>query len=206
MNLEQYLSLLENPELLAECHIPDLRAILEESPYCATTRMMLQKALHNTASVHFEAELARTVIYASSPRALYFYIHPDEQQHRQQKKSGGSYFDMLDAVERSGQDSQDSLRDLAAKLKAARQSMTPVEAPTPKKNILAEQTPPAAEVARPTTSPTFNVETSQMQAQQFIKNKDYDAAIVMLQEIAQYASPLRKTYIEDQIRFLQKIK
>ena len=200
MNIEQYTALVKNPDLVSEQHIPDLREILLHSPYCATTRMLLLNALKKSESVHYQSELMRTVVYAPNPRTLYFYLHPEMAQKRIVKTSGGGYFDMLDAVERSGQDTQQSLNELAEKLKMARESLLQKkEAPhsTITEAILKN------EASQPIDAKIDEPNATEAEAKQLIKEKKYNEALNILREIAN--SNAKTTYIEDQIRFLEKI-
>ena len=200
MSSEQYIALVKNPSLVGEQHISDLREILLNSPYCATTRMLLLKVLKEVDSVHYQHELTRTVVYAPSPRTLYFYLQPEIAQQRTAKSSAGDYFGMLDAIEHSGQDTYQSLSELAAQLKQARQSLLQEVVPISK---ISSQQPKQQEPLLEGVASKAKQICVEADAIQLIKQKKYTEALVILRQIVDNGE--HSVYVEDQIRFLEKI-
>ncbi len=182
MSIDDYIHLLSHPETLQKTNIEDLKTILANNPYCTTTRMMLLKAMHNSQSIHYTREIPHTVVYAHSPRALYTYIHHQDQP-KERTNTRGDYFDMMHTIEGISNKSGETLQELAAKLKQARQQLITDSRPK------AEPTPKSPE----------------QQAKKLIKERKYDEALVILRQIASNSED-KKEYIEDQIRFLEKIR
>lgn len=191
MNLEEYIYLLENPETVDETHIGDLKAMLQYAPYCAPTRLLLLKALYKTNDISYGAELPKTAMYASSPRALYFLLNGQERKAIRRTNNNGDYFAMMDTLEKTGRSTNQSLQELAAQLKQARLQL---QAPTPQPTRQAKSTMPA--------KPTYTISEDTVKI--FIKEKRYKEAIEILQKLS-LNNPKKKSIFADQIRFLEKI-
>ena len=86
------------------------------------------KALKSSNSIYLGEELKKTAVFSPNRRNLYYFIHPEEletKNKRERMTKDGSYFDMIEKIETNNEDeNQQSLKSLAEKFKAARQSYT----------------------------------------------------------------------------------
>ena len=125
MTYENFISYIQNPENLTETQVAELKELIEKFPYFGIAHWLYLKALKNTNSIYFGAELSKTALFVPNRRNLYFYIHPDELETKSQRErvlKDGSYFDMIEKIENNGDESRNSLKNLAEKLKFARQN------------------------------------------------------------------------------------
>ncbi len=201
MNLEQYIELVKNPSMVGAEHILELREILDTMPYCATTRMLLLKAMHQCGDVNYESTLARTVVYAPSPRALYYYILLKQKPQRR-AQGGGDYFEMMDTLEKVGEETNQSLQELAAKLKQARKDLLSTSKVVAKEEtehvVLQEEILEVKPAER-----DEKVGFTEANARELIRAKRYNEALEMLEYL--HREHPDNTYIADQIRFIRLI-
>ncbi len=199
MTREEFISLLRQPETVTEKHIPELKNLVDSFPYFVQARMLYVKALKKTNNIHYGAESKRMALYAPDRRRLYFYLNPDigektqgQSPLRKAKVSSGEYFDMMDAIDKKGGDSRQSLKELAERLKAARELAS---------YNLQEETE-QAEVL-PMTK-VDKVEFTEENAKKMIREKKYAEALEIL-EALNLNNPKKSSYFADQIRFLETI-
>lgn len=204
MDLEEYISLLENPESITARHISDFREMLHYAPYCANTRLLLLKGLHKTNDLNYAAELPGTLLYAPSPRALYQLLFGGSRQGRRRARHSGDYFDMLDTLEKTRRQTNESLQELAERLRQARLMLQQPEEQQPAK-VVAE--PPVVVVelpAEPAVRQPVSLDISEEAVKKCIKAKKYAEAVEILEQLS-LINPKKKSIFADQIRFLKKI-
>lgn len=127
MTYEDFISYLLHPEELTEAQIPELKELIDKFPYFGMGHLLYLKTLKNSNSIFFNSELNKTAVYVPNRRNLYFFIHPDEletKNHRERLYTDGSYFDMIEKIEKDENENPNSLKSIAEKLKASRQSYT----------------------------------------------------------------------------------
>lgn len=127
MTYENFISYIEQPQNITETQVSELKELIEKFPYFGIAHWLYLRALKNTNSIYFGAELNKTAVFVPNRRNLYFFIHPDELETKNQRErilKDGSYFDMIEKIETNGDESRNSLKSLAEKLKAARQNHT----------------------------------------------------------------------------------
>ncbi|MDR1584719.1 MAG: hypothetical protein LBS07_00890 [Prevotellaceae bacterium] len=203
MTCEELISLVRRPETLAEKDVPGLKNLVDSFPYFVQARMLYVKALKESKSIHFAFHSKQMALHAPDRRRLYFYLYPgkagkdrEARTGKHQKTSAGEYFDMMDAVERKGGDSRQSLKELAERLKTARELVS---------NDNREEKGRAAEKeALSFLSPPKQVEITEENAKKRIREKKYEEAVEILKAL-NLNNPKKSSYFADQIRFLEKI-
>jgi len=125
MTQADFISLLQHPESIQSEQISELKDLVENYPFFSQARMLYLKALQVSGSIHFEKAIKTAAVYTSQRRWLYHFLYPEifakEVYRRSEKgKLTGSYFDLLDVVEKEGGDSGQTLKNLAEQLKKAR--------------------------------------------------------------------------------------
>lgn len=126
MTYETFLSYIARPEKLTAEQIPELKELMEKYPYFGIGHWLYLRALKNTNSVYFGAELGKTALFAPHRRNLYFFIHPEELETknlRERQAKDGSYFDMIEKFTEGEEDNRQSLQTLAERLKNAREKL-----------------------------------------------------------------------------------
>jgi hypothetical protein len=191
MTREEFISLVRYPKKLTEKHIFDLKNLTDEYPYFVQARVLYAKALKDSNNIHHGVHAKRATLHTSDRRRLYFYLHPEQnetgevkQPERSQKTSAGEYFDMIEIIEKKGGDQKQSLKELAERLKAARE-------------IASVEQPPVDRKPK-------NVEYTEEQAKILIREKKYTEAYEILKAL-NLNNPKKSAYFADQIRFLEKI-
>jgi len=225
MTHEEFISLVRQPESVSAEHVTDLKELVERYPYFIPARMLLVKALQQSHSIHYGANVKLAALYSYSRRWLYYYLHPEKmlstELYRRDRigKSSGAYFDIMGVVEREGGDTKQSLKNLAERLKSARTMVTtPVTEPAEKNTIitkrdeeiiLSKEEPvsvlnlevlPAVQIV----VPVEYVENDETRYKKLIKQKKYREAIEILKKL-NLNNPKKSVYFADQIRFLEKI-
>jgi hypothetical protein len=218
MNQLEFISLVKQPENVDAGHVADLKQIVELYPGFVQARILYQKVLKLSNSIHFEANLKLTSIYCSNRRWLYYYIYPEKKlssEHYRREHSGkssGDYFDMIDTLERQGGDTKQSLKVLAERLKSARaQVNTEYKAPLIQKNASLSTIEVKVETNQLTSDQNLSlnslvneIEISELNAKKLIKDRKYSDAIEILKKL-NLNNPKKSVYFADQIRFLEKV-
>ena len=74
MNRETFIELLSNRELLKSTSSGELMKVVEEYPYCQTSRILLTMSLFNEGHFKYDTELAKTALYAGNRKMLKYHI------------------------------------------------------------------------------------------------------------------------------------
>jgi hypothetical protein len=127
-------------------------------------------------------------------------------QHNKNGKSSGDYFDMINRIESDGGDSKQSLKNLAERLKAAREMVQMPIIQSIEKPIIQniEKLNPVFNSISPDLSIKNAEEISENNAKKLIKAHKYAEAIEILRAL-NLNNPKKSVYFADQIRFLEKV-
>jgi len=211
MTKDKFLSILNQPNEITTEFIPELKEMTELYPYFAPAHLLLAKAMSLSNDLQQDLYLKKANIYAGNSKQLYYLLHPERtklaepQKFTRDNTRSGNYFEMIEKVEAGGVDSKQTLKSLAERLKAARQSINQ----TPAK-IEIEETP---KIVRLTTPDYFENKSAlnsdqnkytEVNAKKLIKEKKYSEALIILREL-NLIYPKKSIYFADQIRFLEKI-
>ena len=74
MNRENFIQLLSNQDLLKTTSSDELAKVVSEYPYCQTSRILLTMSLFNEGHFKYDAELAKTALYAGNRKLLKYHI------------------------------------------------------------------------------------------------------------------------------------
>ena len=77
MTRELFESFLASPEQLTAEHVSELEGMLEQYPYCQTTRLLYVTSLRNQKSISFDDQLNLMAAYCADRRSLYYVINPN---------------------------------------------------------------------------------------------------------------------------------
>jgi hypothetical protein len=216
MTHDDLISIVRLPANVNADYEADLKELVDRYPYFVTTRVLYVKALQQSHSIHYASNLKIASIYCSSRRWLYFYLHPDKMlsnepyQHNKNEKSSGDYFDMINRIESVGGDSKQSLKNLAEKLKSAREMVQmpiiqPVEKPVIQNNFQnSEKENPVLNSNSTEITIKQTEEISENNAKRLIIAHKYADAIEILRAL-NLNNPKKSVYFADQIRFLEKV-
>ncbi|MBP1676147.1 MAG: hypothetical protein H6Q20_706 [Bacteroidetes bacterium] len=214
MTHEEFYSIVNNPQSVSAGHIAGLKELAEYYPYFAFPRILLAKAVADSRHVHSERYAAQAALHAPDRRWLYYYLYPELKlsagvlKTERVPKYSGNYFDLLNAVENEGGDTRQSLKNLAERLKAARQMVTQnnqkpaiVNADN-KVSDNAKLQHQTTDFSMPDVLPESKI--TEDLAKKLIKDKKYAEAIEVLNKLI-LINPKKSIYFADQIRFLEKI-
>lgn len=216
MTHDDLISIVRLPANVNADYEADLKELVDRYPYFVTTRVLYVKALQQSHSIHYASNLKIASIYCSSRRWLYFYLHPDKMlsnepyQHNKNEKSSGDYFDMINRIESVGGDSKQSLKNLAEKLKSAREMVQmpiiqPVEKHVIQNNFQnSEKENPVLNSNSTEITIKHTEEISENNAKRLIIAHKYADAIEILRAL-NLNNPKKSVYFADQIRFLEKV-
>jgi hypothetical protein len=216
MTHDDLISIVRLPANVNADYEADLKELVDRYPYFVTTRVLYVKALQQSHSIHYASNLKIASIYCSSRRWLYFYLHPDKMlsnepyQHNKNEKSSGDYFDMINRIESVGGDSKQSLKNLAEKLKSAREMVQmpiiqPVEKHVIQNNFQnSEKENPVLNSNSTEITIKQTEEISENNAKRLIIAHKYADAIEILRAL-NLNNPKKSVYFADQIRFLEKV-
>jgi len=216
MTHDDLISIVRLPANVNADYEADLKELVDRYPYFVTTRVLYVKALQQSHSIHYASNLKIASIYCSSRRWLYFYLHPDKMlsnepyQHNKNEKSSGDYFDMISRIESVGGDSKQSLKNLAEKLKSAREMVQmpiiqPVEKHVIQNNFQnSEKENPVLNSNSTEITIKHTEEISENNAKRLIIAHKYADAIEILRAL-NLNNPKKSVYFADQIRFLEKV-
>ncbi len=70
MNKDEFIGLLQNPDKLDAASVFELNGLVEEFPYCPSTRVLLTMNLFKEKSIKYDSELRTTAVYVSSRSLL----------------------------------------------------------------------------------------------------------------------------------------
>jgi len=212
MTHDDLISIVRQPENVNADYESDLKELVDRYPYFVTTRVLYVKTLQQSRSIHYAANLKIASIYCTSRRWFYFYLHPEKmlsnEPYLQNKngKSSGDYFDMINRIESDGGDSKQSLKNLADKLKAAREMVqTPIVQLIEKpviRNIGNENQ--VIDLNLTDLSLKKTEEISENNAKKLIIEHKYPEAVEILRAL-NLNNPKKSVYFADQIRFLEKV-
>ena len=224
MTHNEFIQLLNQPDTIDAGHIPDLKEMISHYPYFSQARILLAKAMLKTSNLHAESYVQQAALHVPDRRSFYYFLYPEKKINTEQiqkeriPRFSGNYFDMLKATENEGEDSGQSLKNLADKLKSARSL---VNIPTVPLNIYNDKVSKSRDVEIPVGeidskcvgdievnqvngSVLHISEISEANAKKLISERKYSEAIVILREL-NLNNPKKSVYFADQIRFLEKV-
>jgi len=225
MTHEDFITLVKRPESVKAEYESDLKELAERYPYFVPARLLLIKAMQQSHSIHYTASLKIGSVYCFSRRWLYYYLSPDklpstEPFHRNRAgKSSGDYFDMIQVLEMEGGDTNQSLKNLAERLKSARSMVIAPTVQSTKKpiqkvdnitlnigsdTIQAETVNPTIKISAEEPNPVLIPEISESNSKKLIAEHKYKEAIEILRAL-NLNNPKKSVYFADQIRFLEKV-
>jgi hypothetical protein len=208
MTHENFISLVRKQEMVCSEQINDLKEMVEIYPYFVAPRIFLTKAYKDSNDLRFTPFLNETSVYCANRHWFYNYIYPEKVIAEQVKyerinKNSGNYFDMIYAIEAEGGDTRLSLKNLAEKLKEAREFV--VNHPSDK--VAAVEKVKKNEIAKDyfdMPNKPLKREISEVYAKKMISERKYTDAIEILREL-NLNNPKKSVYFADQIRFLEKV-
>ncbi len=207
MTYDQFIKYIRHPDTLKNCQPEELKKLADKYPFFKIPKWLYLNSLHMSGSIYFGEELKKTALYAADRRKLYYYIYPDESPVNelsvQRNESTGGYFDMISKLDRKGENNRTSLRLLAEKLKAARDTLKSDDQQPQQSHINVKNEPVENEKIQNLTE-NDKFEEKEKQAKQLIREKKFSEAVKILEEL-NLINPKKSIYFADQIRFLKKI-
>ncbi len=196
MKYDDFIFYIKNPDSISEKNQAEFLELSNAYPFFSLAKWMYLKSLQASGSVYFEQELKKTALYAKDRRCLYYFMHTDIQKENEQEhlrsEGTGSYFDMIEKLEKKDENRKTTLSSLAEKLRLAREMLqTEAEA----------EEAASKEVEK---IPEIDFEAREEEAKNLIREKNYVKAIEILEEL-NLINPKKSIYFADQIRFLRKI-
>ena len=216
MTHDDFITIVRQPERVKAEYDSDLRELVDRYPYFAQARLLYVKALQDSHSIHYAANLSIASIYCTSRRWLYYYLHPEKllstepYQRSKNGKSSGDYFDMMNLIESEGGDTKQSLKSMAERLKNARAMVQPPVAtkvvtvlnPIQPEKIVIENV--LLKTDAESVNPEITQEISEINAKKLIIEHKYKEAIEILRAL-NLNNPKKSVYFADQFRFLEKV-
>ena len=212
MTHEDFISLVKRPQSVKTEQMAELKTIIEEYPYFVAPRLMLAYAFKQSNDINTTSFLNVSAIYCAQRDWFYNFIHPekiltkDPVKHERVSKTSGNYFDLINAIESEGGDTKQSLKNMAQKLKEARNMVVKTEIPklksteiSPEISVLKENETVIIDYLLPTESVI-----SENNVKKLIAEKKYAEAIEILRTL-NLNNPKKSVYFADQIRFLEKV-
>lgn len=210
MTYDNFIQLIKEPEGISEENQSALKELIDKYPYFGMAHWLYLKSLYVSDSIYFDQELKKTVLYASDRRKLYFFIYPEESVVNEsliknRTSISGSYFDMLNLLDNSG-NGKGSLQTLAEKLKKSRQmlSVNLVEPHTDPYPIGQEVEIESDHNIVSSQNQNSNTDELEKKVKLLIRDKKYEESIEILEKL-NLINPKKSVYFADQIRFLKKI-
>jgi hypothetical protein len=213
MTHEEFIELIKHPDKVGNINISDLKEIIDLYPFFSHPRYLHAKALQSSRNIQATKHIKLCSIYCSDKRWFYYYLFPerkpaDESVHHERiPRFSGNYFDLIEKVEAEAGDSRTSLKNLAERLKAAREMITEEYATKDKKNIdTNHRNPTKVEMALPDyfSETIKNEDISEETAKKLIQEHKYPEAIEILKKL-NLIIPKKSVYFAVQIRFLEKV-
>lgn len=208
MNHIEFILLIKQPEKVTAEHLSDLKELVQRFPSFVQARLLYTKALQLSQSLNFVTNLKLSTLYCGNIRWFYYYMHPERKlltEPFRKENSGvyqGDYFDMIDSIEREGGDTKQSLKNLAERLKSAREFVVGTNLHERKKANIEENKP--LNIPENTIIELSDLENLEIKAKIMIQDKKYDEGIAILR-ILNLNNPKKSVYFADQIRFLEKV-
>lgn len=81
MTREQMFRYMDDPSLLNERTLGELKEILEEYPYFQTAHLLYARSLMNESNFRFSNQLKTCAVYATDRSVLYQLLHPKSEKH-----------------------------------------------------------------------------------------------------------------------------
>ncbi|HRZ98306.1 MAG TPA: hypothetical protein P5084_12185 [Paludibacter sp.] len=213
MTHEEFIELIKHPEKVGNGNISDLKEIIDLYPYFSHPKYLHAKALQSSRNIQASKYIKLSAIYCSDKRWLYYYLYPekkpaDEKAHYERiPRYFGNYFDLLENVESETGDTRTSLKNLAERLKAAREMVTGNDILTPIKATESIQNiTPKVEMALPDYFSEIikNEDINEATVKKLIQERKYHEAIEILKKL-NLIIPKKSVYFAVQIRFLEKV-
>lgn len=213
MTKEEFLLFVKNPNNIAPENTDNLKEIVTYYPFFAQAQIMYAKSLVVSHSTHANRHLRVATLYSSDKHWLFYYLYPERKplgethQHERVARYQGNYFDFLENAGSNESEINLSLKNLAERLKQARQMVLhDNEENNEKKTELNDKKIPKVEFSLPDyyANEPKNEEISEEQAKKLIGEKKYAEAIKILKKL-NLINPKKSVYFADQIQFLEKV-
>ena len=215
MTHEEFLGLVNQPEMLGLDNFADLREMVERYPYFVPARILLLKLYQSQQDIHFDSEARKTSLYVQDRRWLYYFLHPEHRLSQApvlrdtSRKTGGDYFELMNSVGADGEESKHLLSDLVTKLKSARKMIADDQPIAPKNTdsgiFGASDSENFVAAKHHGVDPEQQeIESITLQIKKLISSQRYQDAIDIL-EAYNLNNPKKSVYFADQIRFLKKV-
>jgi hypothetical protein len=218
MTHDDFITIVRRPETVKAEYETDLKELVERYPYFVQACLLYVKALKQSNNIHYAATLKVASIFCNNRRWLYYYLFPEKMlstdiyQRNKTGKSSGDYFDMMNMIETEGEDTRQSLKNLAERLKSARAMViAPTLQPVKKPIAGIDYNPEQIQIEKTETMTKFVVqevtltgEISENNAKKLIVEHKYKEAIEILRAL-NLNNPKKSVYFADQIRFLEKV-
>jgi len=216
MTHDEFINIVRQPEKVKPEYKSDLKELVDQYPYFIPARLLYVKALQQSHSIQYAANLKLASIYCNSRRWFFYYLHPEKMlstepyQRNKNGKSSGDYFDMINMIESEGGDTNQSLKNLAESLKKARAMVV-----NPIQKVIIESTTHIDDKKSeneniPLKKYVENIkienppDISESNAKKLIIEHKYTDAIEILRAL-NLNNPKKSVYFADQIRFLEKV-
>ncbi len=213
MTHEEFIRLIQHPENVGIGNKSDLKEIIELYPYFSHPRYLYTKILQSSRNIQATKQIKLSSIYCSDKRWFYYYLFPekkpaDESMHHDRiPKYSGNYFDLLQNVENETGETRSTLKNLAERLKAAREMIEEEHALKTKKDAEGNQKiSTKVEMSLPEyfSETPKNEDLSEEIAKKLIQERKYPEAIEILKKL-NLIIPKKSVYFAVQIRFLEKV-
>jgi len=186
MGDDKFHSWLQNPELLDEGTLPQLKEMVQQFPAFQLAWMLLLKNLKQLESPEFDTYLAKGAFYITDRRRLYHYLMTEMQQAEKEMDQLANEYLSAGAYQIEEQpEEQESLSDLVKSLR--RKSVAPTE--------------PVQETKEQSDSPEFVTETL---AKIYARQGMYKQAILAYEKLS-LKYPEKNTYFAGQIEEVKKL-
>jgi hypothetical protein len=225
MTHNEFISLLQQTNQIENKYVSDLKELIQRYPYFGTAGLMYTKCLAQSQDINFSSFCVISALYTANRTWFYYYLFPEKtlsaSRYRKEKfgNSSGDYFDMMEMLDAHGENNKKTLKNLADRLKAARNFT--MQAPVNESVTLIEKDMTVATSNRHDLSIQSNIRTVgsgdftiltntdlsvglEVQAKKLIAERKYSDAIDILQKL-NLNNPKKSVYFADQIRFLEKV-
>jgi hypothetical protein len=213
MTKEEFLQIVKNPLTVTSSNVSELKEMTVYYPFFSQAQILYAKSLMLSENVHAERQLKLASIYCTDKHWFYYFIYPEKkplgenQQHERVSRFSGSYFDILKNAGSNEEEIKVSLKNLAERLKQARQMVQHEnEETSTSKNVNTTKKSVKVEFSLPDyyANEVKNEEITEEQAKRYIRDRKYAEAIEILKKL-NLINPKKSVYFADQIRFLEKV-